>query len=102
VILARNAKILGAFRKELARRGLSHNMVEKHASNIDPFAQNYLLAQDPPRGLFDMTTADLQTYLRASEDETLTTSFKHYVRFLDETARMDDYEQIKSLYALLK
>ncbi len=100
-VLTRNAKILGAFRKELARRGLSHNMVEKHASNIDTFAREYLLEQDPPRGLLDMTAADVENYLRASENETLTTSFKRYVRFLDETARMD-YDQIVSLQALLK
>ncbi len=101
-ILARNTKILNAFRKDQARSGLSHTTVEKHASNIDAFAQNYLLAKNPPRGLLDITPADVQTYLRTSGDETLTTSFKRYVRFLDETARMDDYEQIKSLYATLK
>ena len=101
-ILARNAKILNAFRKEQARRGLSHTTVEKHALNIDTFAQKYLLAQNPPRGLLEVTPADVQTYLRTSGDETLTTSFKRYVRFLDETDRMDDYEQIKSLYAVLK
>jgi hypothetical protein len=101
-IITRNSKILGAFRKAMARRGLSHTMVEKHASNIDTFAQHYLLAQNPPRGLLEVTPADVQTYLRTSGDETLTTSFKRYVRFLDETARMDDYEQIKSLHAVLK
>ena len=101
-IISRNAKILGAFRKDMARRGLSHTTVEKHTSNIDPFAQDYLLAQSPPRGLPDVTPADVQTYLHESEDETLTTSFKRYVRFLDETARMDDYEQIESLHAVLK
>jgi len=101
-IIARNAKILSAFRKEQARRGLSNTTVEKHASNIDIFAQDYLLTQNPPRGLLDMTPADVQNYLRTSEDVTLTTSFKRYVRFLDESARMDDYEQIKSLYAVLK
>jgi len=101
-IITRNAKILGAFRKDMARRGLSHTMVEKHASNIDTFAQNYLLAQNPPRGLLDVTPADVQTCLSTAEDETLKTSFKRYVRFLDETARMDDYGQIKSLHAVLK
>jgi hypothetical protein len=101
-ILARNARILGAFRKDLARRGLSHTMVEKHASNIDAFARDYLLVQDPPRGLLDITAADVETYLRASGNETITTSFKRFVRFLDETGRMEDYEQVKSLYALLK
>ena len=101
-IITRNAKILGAFRKDIARRGLSNAMIEKHASNIDTFAQNYLLVQNPPRGLLEVTPADVQAYLRTSEDETLKTSFKRYVRFLDETARMDDYEQIKSLYAMMK
>ncbi len=101
-IITRNAKILGAFRKDIARRGLSNAMIEKHASNIDTFAQNYLLAQNPPRGLLEVTPMDVQAYLRTSENETLKTSFKRYVRFLDETARMDDYEQIKSLHAVLK
>jgi hypothetical protein len=101
-IITRNAKILGAFRKDMARRGLSHTMVQKHASNIDTFAQDYLLTQNPPHGLLNMTPTDVQNYLRTSGDETLTTSFKRYVRFIDETARMDDYEQIKSLYAVLK
>src|SRR5947209_8651830 len=62
-IITRNAKILGAFRKEQARRGLSHTTVEKSVSNIDAFGQNYLLAQDPPRGLLDITPTDVQTYL---------------------------------------
>ena len=101
-ILSRNAKILNAFRKDQARRGLSHTTVEKHTSNIDIFAKDYLLAKNPPRGLLEVTPTDVQTYLRASRGETLTTSFKRYVRFLDETARLDDYEQIKSLYAVLK
>lgn len=101
-IITRNAKILGAFRKDIARRGLSNAMIEKHASNIDTFAQNYLLAQNPPLGLLDVSPADVQAYLHTSENETLKTSFKRYVRFLDETARMDNYEQIKSLYAVLK
>jgi len=101
-ILARNAKILNAFRKDQARSGLSHTTVEKHTSNIDAFAQNYLLAQNPPRGLLDITPTDVQTYFSTSGDETLKNSFKRYVRFLDETVRIDDYEQIKSLYAVLK
>ncbi len=101
-ILARNAKILNAFRKDQARSGLSHTTVEKHTSNIDAFAQNYLLAQNPPRGLLDITPTDVQTYFSTSGDETLKNSFKRYVRFLDETVRIDNYEQVKSLYAVLK
>ena len=100
-ILARDAKILRAFRKDLASRGLSYNMVEKLASNIDAFALSYHLVQDPPRGLLDMAVADVEAYLRLTENETITTSFKRFVRFLDETGRMD-YEKIKPLHALLK
>src|SRR2546429_5457844 len=33
-MLAREARLLSAFRKDLARRGLSHSMVEQHVGNI--------------------------------------------------------------------
>jgi hypothetical protein len=101
-ILARNAKILNAFREEESRRGLRHTTVEKYVSNIDAFGQYYLLALNPQRGLLEITPTDVQTYFSTSGDETLKNSFKHYVRFLDETARLDEYEQIKSLYDVLK
>ena len=91
-VLARNAKILNAFRRDLARRGLSTNMVEQHASNIENFAQKWLLAQDIPRGLLDMKLADVQTYLDSPGNKANTTSFKRFVRFLIETGRVD-YEQ---------
>jgi hypothetical protein len=91
-VLARNAKILNAFRRDLARRGLSSTMVEQHASNIENFAQTWLLAQDTPRGLLDMTLADVQTYLDTAGNKANKTSFKRFVRFLIETGRMD-YEQ---------
>ncbi len=91
-VLARNAKILNAFRRDLARRGLSTNMVEQHASNIENFAQKWLLAQDIPRGLLDIKLADVQTYLDTPGNKANTTSFKRFVRFLIETGRVD-YEQ---------
>lgn len=100
-ILARNAKILSAFRKDLARRSLSHTMVEQHAGNIDAFAQNYLLVQDPPRGLLDITTGDVQTYLQTAGNKTTATSFKRFARFLDDTGRVE-YEQAEALRGLLK
>jgi hypothetical protein len=67
-------------------------MVEQHASNIENFAQTWLLAQDTPRGLLDMTLADVQTYLDTAGNKANKTSFKRFVRFLIETGRMD-YEQ---------
>jgi hypothetical protein len=91
-VLARNAKILNAFRRDLARRGLSSTMVEQHASNIENFAQTWLLAQDTPRGLLDMTLANVQTYLDTAGNKANTTSFKRFVRFLIETGRVE-YEQ---------
>ncbi len=98
-IRTRNAKILSAFRKNLAQSGLSIKMVEQHAGNIEAFAQTYLLTQNPPRGLLDITLTDVQAYLRTTE--TATTSFKRFVRFLTETGRMD-YEQATPLRNLLK
>ena len=73
-------------------------MVEQHAGNIEAFAQTYLLTQNPPRGLLDITLTDVQAYLSTTET---TTSFKRFVRFLTETGRMD-YEQATPLRNLLK
>jgi hypothetical protein len=100
-VLASNSKILGTFRKDLARRGLSQNMVEQHAGNIEAFAQSYLLEQEPARRLLDMTSEDVQAYLRAAGNKTTTTSFKRFVRFLADTGRMD-YEQAEPLQDFLK
>jgi len=91
-VLARNAKIVNAFRKDLAKRGLSSTTVELHASNIEQFARTCLLAQGPLRGLLDMTLTDVQSYLETAGNVTNTISLKRFVRFLIETDRMD-YEQ---------
>lgn len=88
-MLARNAKILSAFRKDLLKTGLSPKTAEQHVGTIDAFAQNFLLAQDPPRGLLDTTASDVQTYLRRAGTKAMATSFKRFIRFLDETGRID-------------
>lgn len=100
-LLAREAKILAAFRKDLARRGLSPSKVEQHVGTIQTFAQTYLLIQDPPRGLLEMTLADVQTYLSTTGARSNTTSFRRFVRFLSETGRMD-YEQSEPLREFLQ
>ncbi len=100
-ILARNKKILNAFQKDLLARKLSYTMTEKHVGNIDAFARTYLLAQEPPRGLLDISLSDVQAYLNTQTDSTTKTSFKRFVRFLDETGRMD-YDQVAPLGAFLK
>jgi hypothetical protein len=99
--LARNAKILSAFRKDLAGKSLSSTMIEQHASNIDAFAQNWLLRQDPPRGLLDTTLTDVQSFLDTTGSKTNTTSFKRFVRFLIDTNRME-YEQAAPLRDFLQ
>ena len=45
-ILARNARILQAFRKELSSKGLSPKMVEQHAATIEDFAQTCGLSHE--------------------------------------------------------
>jgi hypothetical protein len=88
-VLASNAKILSAFRKDLLKAGLSPKTGEQHVSTIDAFAQNFLLMQDPPCGLLDTTASDVKTYLQRAGTKAMATSFKRFIRFLDETGRMD-------------
>ena len=100
-VLARNARIMQAFRKDLNSKGLSSKMVEQHVGTIEDFAQASLLEDDPPRGLLDTRLTDVQSYLRTHGNKTVTTSFKRFVRFLEETGRMD-YEQAEILRDWLK
>ena len=65
------------------------------------FVQTFLLIKDPPRGLLEMTLADVQTYLNTAGTKSTTTSFKRFVRFLSETGRMD-YEQSEPLREFLQ
>lgn len=89
-ITTRNGKVLTAFRRELRKGGLSEPTVERHVSVIDNFAQMTLLAHDPPRGLLELTEADLQSYLHQTPDPAVLTSLKRFVRFLLQTGRVDD------------
>ena len=45
--------------------------------------------------------ADVQSYLRTRGNQSVRTSFKRFVRFLEETGRMD-YEQAEVLREWLK
>ncbi len=100
-LLARNTKLLTAFRKDLARTGLSLKMVEQHTGNIARFAQTTLTAQEPPRGLLDLTVADVQAYLTARGASANVVSVKRFVRFLAATGRLDD-ERAEALHEYLK
>jgi hypothetical protein len=100
-ISARNRKVLMAFRRELSKAGLSPHMVEVHAATIADFAQTTLLASDPPRGLLDLTFADIESYLSGKPGKQPLTSFKRFLRFLINTGRID-YDLGEHLSGLLK
>lgn len=90
---SRNVKLLREFQKEISRSGLSPKMVEQHVGNVQAFADDYLLSQDPPRPLLEMTASDVERYLTrvplGAEGEDLSVSFKRFVRFLHDTDRME-------------
>ena len=88
----RNAKLIGEFRKALYKSGLSPKMVEQHTNNVQSFADNLLLAQDPPRSLLEMQTKDAGAYLNSLNPDnakSVLKSFKRYAKFLWDTARSD-------------
>ena len=85
----RNARVLAAFRKDLARRGLSPATVAQHVQAVEDFARSYLLAQEPPRGLLDLSRTDLQRYLTTGGATANRVSFRRFVRFLSTTGRLD-------------
>jgi hypothetical protein len=97
-VRARNKKILTAFQKDLGRAGLSLKMMVEHVSNIETFAEKQLLRQSRPRGLLDLTTEDIQGYLKAGGNPV---SIKRFVQFLRNTARME-FEKAEDLLAMLK
>jgi hypothetical protein len=100
VVETRNKKILLAFQKELGQAGLSPKMMEQHRDAIATFAQDYLLDEDPPRGLLDLTIDDVKTYLDSAKNAN-PVSIKRFVQFLRNTERMD-YELAESILEAIK
>jgi hypothetical protein len=100
-ILARNRKVFSAFRRELGKAGLIPQTVETHIATIVDFASSVLLNADPPRGVLDLTFADIESYLRGKPGKQALTSFKRFARFLLSTGRID-YEMGENLSDLLK
>lgn len=99
-IQARNKRILLAFQTEMGKSGLSPKMMEQHRQAIASFAQEYLLDENPPRGLADLTINDVKAYLNGDRDAH-PVSLKRFVRFLRDTDRLD-YEQAVSILEILK
>ena len=100
-ILAGNKKVLTAFQKELGRSGLSPKMVKEHSGTITVFAQDFLLAQNPPRRLLDITPTQLESYLEAQIGKVNLVSFKRFIQFLRDTGRID-YGEAQDMLDLLK
>lgn len=88
-IRARNTRLLAAFHKELFKSAMKPRTVEDHASAIERFADKYLLADDPPRGLIQLTPGDVQAYLDGIGQDANRVSFKRFTRFLYNTYRID-------------
>jgi hypothetical protein len=86
----RNRKVFTAFRRDLRKAGLSELMVEIHATTIENFAQNTLLAANPPQGILELTAESMQAYLEQHPGSQPLTSFKRFVRFLLITERIED------------
>ena len=94
-IAKRNDKLITAFRRDLAQSSLSMKMIAQHTENIETFARAYLLEQAPPRGLIELTSADIAAWLAQAKlpqaaHKTLVTSFKRFVRFLYDSYRIED------------
>jgi hypothetical protein len=100
-LLARNRKVLLAFRRELGKAGLSPKTAETHVATIEDFASTIPGNADPPRGVLDLTSADIESYVRGKPSKQVLTSLKRFVRFLLSTGRID-YEQGEELSDFLK
>jgi hypothetical protein len=77
------------FRRELRKAGLSPQTVEGHVATMADFAYTTLLEADPPRGILELTVADIESYVREKPGKQLLTTFKRFVRFLIGTGRID-------------
>ncbi|HEY4036503.1 MAG TPA: hypothetical protein VGL94_21310 [Ktedonobacteraceae bacterium] len=100
-LLTRNRKVFTAFRRELRKAGLSPQTVEGHVATITDFASTTLLNADPPRGVLDLTLADIESYLQGKSGKQPLISMKRFVRFLNDTGRVD-YDTGENLYDFLK
>ncbi len=89
-VQGRNRTVLAAFGRELARAGLRPSTANQHTATIATFADDYLLKQEPPRGLLELNRPDLESYLTGAGGVANRVSFRRFVRFLHATGRLDD------------
>jgi hypothetical protein len=95
-----NKRVLSAFQKSLGQSGLSPQKMQEHIDNVSDFAYDFLLSQEPPGLLLDVTRQDIETFISETGEVNLV-SFKRFVRFLRDTDRMD-WDQAQDLLDYLK
>ncbi len=92
-IESRNKKMLKLFLQDLYASGLSEKKVEEHISNIEGFANSYLMLQKPASLLVEIGSNDVKGYLTsenldAKKRKAIVTSLKRFTRFLYQSGRM--------------
>lgn len=96
-----NQRLLTAFRKYMAKTGLSIRKIEHHARTIEAFEETCLSARKPPRSLLDIHLDDLRQYLDKQGKNADPVSFKRLTRFLRDTGRID-WDRAEAMLDLLK
>jgi hypothetical protein len=79
---------------------MSFRTMEQHVETIGEFAR-FLLEEEPPRGLLELTGRDLERYLGVQGGRANPVSFRRFVRFLGMTGRLE-YTLADDLIELLK
>jgi hypothetical protein len=88
-IIDGNRKILGEFRKDLIKAGLSEKMVNEHFSVVESFVKSCLLKQIPPVSLLHISEDDVNRYFSQYGEKANRVSFKRLVKFLLNSGRID-------------
>lgn len=91
-IIDGNKKILGDFRKWLAKKGLSIKMQHEHYANVEAFVIDRFVTTIPSSSLLNLCIDDFDTYFNNHKGKVNKVSFKRLIKFLSETDRIEwDY-----------
>lgn len=91
----RNVKLLDEFRRHSYLAGRSSATVERDVSTLQSLAGKRLMTASPPRGLIDISPSDIRdrssprAAVRAPQPESERQAIRRFVRFLDETGRIE-------------
>lgn len=96
-----NRKILAAFRKALAKDGLSEKMQQQHGAHIETFVNELFSQATPPRSLLDLQLEDLERVFNAPGSNANRVSFKRLLKFLLDSERIE-WEVAEGMERFLK